>query len=232
MANHRRTGGTAGGGKGQRKAQAEAEGEIEARALESWAERFHVPLSIEAVEALLAYGRLLLAWGERINLTAAKSLAALVAEHLPDAFAIAGRLQVSGRFKERVVDVGSGGGLPALPLALLRPESAFTLIEVTAKKVAFLRTAVRELGLGGRVTVEQRRMGPAAGESGTFEVATSRAMLAPGEWLALGERLVTPGGTVFCLGTRALTEWPPGLELVTQEGYRSDRWVSELRRST
>jgi 16S rRNA (guanine527-N7)-methyltransferase len=211
---------------------AEREREIEARALEDWAERFQVPLSIEGREALLEYGRLLLAWGERINLTAAKSLSALVAEHLPDAFAIAGRLGSGGRGKERVIDVGSGGGLPALPLALLRRESTFTLVEVTAKKVAFLRTAVRELGLGGRVTVEQRRIGPPAGESGAFEVATSRAMLAPSEWLALGQRLVAPGGRVFCLGSRALTQWPPGLELVTQDGYRPDRWVSELKRST
>ena len=130
------------------------------------------------------------------------------------------------------MDVGSGGGLPAIPLALLRPNDRFTLIEATGKKVAFLRTAIREMGLTDRVRVDHRRIGRPGEESGRFDVATSRAMLAPGEWMALARHLVRVGGAVFCLGTAELTGPVEGLTVVDQAAYRPDRWVAELERST
>jgi 16S rRNA (guanine527-N7)-methyltransferase len=207
-------------------------GKAGARTLEGWAERFGVELSAGAREGLLAYGRLLLAWGDRINLTAAKSREALVEEHLPDSFAIAAGLNRRGASAGEIVDVGSGGGLPAIPLALLRLNDRFTLIEATGKKVAFLRTAVREMGLTDRVRVEHRRMGGPGEETGAFDVATSRAMLAPPEWMALARHLVRVGGAVFCLGTAELATPAEGLRLVDQLSYRPDRWVTELERST
>ena len=112
-----------------------------------------------------------------------------------------------------MVDVGSGGGLPALPLALLRPGLVIRLCEPIAKKAAFLRTAIRELKLADRVSLEARRgeeladelvavpagPGAAAAPERLFDVATSRATFAPEAWLALGRRLVRPGGRVFVL---------------------------------
>jgi len=190
-------------------------------------------------ERLVVYCQLLLRWSERINLTAARTMEGLISDHLPDSIAIARRLQdrAGDRVGNRaggtsVVDVGSGGGLPAIPLALLRQESRYTLIEATAKKAAFLRTAARELGIDGRVEVQHRRLGP--GElAGAFDVATSRAMVAPSAWLGLGLGLVRKGGAVFCLASEALEhELPAGLELVHQASYRSHRWVAELKRST
>ena len=68
------------------------EGKAGERTLEGWAERFGVPLPATERERLVAYVGLLLSWGDRINLTAAKSLEALIADHLPDSFAIAARL--------------------------------------------------------------------------------------------------------------------------------------------
>jgi 16S rRNA (guanine527-N7)-methyltransferase len=208
------------------------EGKAGERTLEGWAERFDVALPPATRERLVAYVELLLAWGERINLTAAKSPGPLIADHLPDSFAIAARLARRGAGAAEVVDVGSGGGLPAIPLALLRPDDRFTLIEATGKKVAFLRTAVREMGLGERVRVEHRRMGKAGEETGDFNVATSRAMLAPGEWMALARHLVRTGGSIFCLATAELGGAGEGLRLVDQAAYRPDRWVIELERST
>jgi 16S rRNA (guanine527-N7)-methyltransferase len=161
------------------------------------------------VEALLQYGDLLIRWNQKINLTGAKSIGALIAEHYPDAYALARRLDQPAR----VIDIGSGGGLPALPLALLRPGLEIRLCEPIAKKAAFLRTAIRELKLADRVSLETRRgeeladelaaipAGPAtsAPSEGLFDAATSRATFAPEAWLALGRRLVRPGGRVFVL---------------------------------
>jgi 16S rRNA (guanine527-N7)-methyltransferase len=80
------------------------------------------------------------------------------------------------------------------------------LVEPIAKKAAFLRTAIRELGLGQRVQVRTARGEVVAkaleGDRGAaFDVAISRATLAPAKWLALGVRLVRPGGRVFVLTT-------------------------------
>jgi 16S rRNA (guanine527-N7)-methyltransferase len=160
-----------------------------------------LPCTDPQVAALSVYAETLLRWNARINLTAARSVEVVVAEHFPDAFALARRLDGAAR----LVDVGSGGGLPAIPLAVLRPQLELELVEPIAKKAAFLRTAIRELDLGARVTVRLSRgeaiaAALAADGGGAFDVAISRATLPPEKWLALGLRLVRSGGRVFVLG--------------------------------
>jgi 16S rRNA (guanine527-N7)-methyltransferase len=157
-----------------------------------------VPCADEQLDALGRYGESLLRWNAHINLTAARSIDALVSEHFIDAFALARRLDRQAR----VVDVGSGGGLPAIPLALLRPSLAVELVEPIAKKAAFLRTAIRELGLGDRLAVRVTRGETLATEQPrSFDAGISRATLAPEKWLVLAARLVRPGGRVFALTT-------------------------------
>jgi 16S rRNA (guanine527-N7)-methyltransferase len=205
------------------------------RLIRAQAARSAFELSAETAAAVLAYFDLLLAWGQRINLTAAGSVDVLASDHLPDALAVAARLarreeRQPGRIT-RMVDAGSGGGLPAIPLALIWPAVSLTLVEATAKKVAFLRTAARHLALENRVRIENRRVEP-DDEEGGFDGALSRAMLAPADWLPLGAGLVRPGGVVFCLSSHSLGSIPPGLVLVHEDRYRPDRWLAELERST
>jgi 16S rRNA (guanine(527)-N(7))-methyltransferase RsmG len=163
------------------------------------------------------------------------SLEDLAAEHLPDSFVLASRLtpQEVGTDTARVIDVGSGGGLPALPLAILCPHLRIQLVEPIAKKAAFLRTAIRELKLGERMTVLGKRaetLVPA-----DFDVAISRATLPPPAWMSLGAQLVRPGGRVFVLASSKaeVTPIPPSL---TEDGHLSyldgRRTLIELRRST
>lgn len=158
------------------------------------------PCDERQVAGLAQYAASLLRWNERINLTAVQSIDTLVAEHFTDAFALALALE----HPARAIDIGSGGGLPAIPLALLRAGLTVELVEPIAKKAAFLRTAIRELGLGDRVLVRVGR-GEAVAQAiakqtlAAFDVAMSRATLAPDRWLALGTRLVRPGGRVFAL---------------------------------
>jgi 16S rRNA (guanine527-N7)-methyltransferase len=166
-------------------------------ALGALAAEWQVPCDAAQIEALLGYAELLLHWNARINLTGARSVNALVQSHFPDAFALAGWLEGPAG----VIDVGSGGGLPALPLALLRPGLDVQLCEPIAKKGAFLRTAIRELGLTGRVRLDTRRAEEVAESGGAFDAAISRATFTPDVWLALARRLVRPGGRVFALST-------------------------------
>jgi 16S rRNA (guanine527-N7)-methyltransferase len=185
------------------------------RALEALEAEWRLPAGADQREALLGYADLLLTWSARINLTGARTAVTVVAEHFTDAFALASRLSRPAQ----VIDVGSGGGLPALPLAILRPELSIDLSEPIAKKAAFLRTAIRTLGLGGRVRVDPRR-GEAIADAapGRFDVATSRATFAPALWLALGRRLVRPGGRVFALA--AVDAAPAGLPALVYHGGR------------
>jgi 16S rRNA (guanine527-N7)-methyltransferase len=168
------------------------------RALAALAREWDVPCDDRQAEMLLHYAGLLLTWNERINLTGAHAVDELLADHFPDSFALAARLDRSAR----AIDVGSGGGLPAIPLAILRPELTLVLCEPLAKKGAFLRTAIRELALGAHVRLEARRAEDLAAEVPTsFDLAFSRATLAPDRWVALGRRLVRPQGRIFVLTT-------------------------------
>jgi 16S rRNA (guanine527-N7)-methyltransferase len=157
---------------------------------------WNTPCDDSQTDGLLRYAQSLLRWNAQINLTAARSIDVLVGEHFPDAFALARKLEQPAR----VVDVGSGGGLPAIPLALLRPRLTIMLVEPIAKKAAFLRTAIRELALGDRVSVHIGRGEAVARETPrAFDVAISRATLPPAKWLVLGAKLVRAAGRVFAL---------------------------------
>ena len=122
-------------------------------ALQSLSAEWGFRVEPEQTASLLQFAELLVRWNQSINLTGAKSVGAVIVEHYPDAHALAKRLDRSAR----LIDVGSGGGLPALPLALLRPGLVIRLCEPIAKKAAFLRTAIRELKLAERVALETRR---------------------------------------------------------------------------
>jgi 16S rRNA (guanine527-N7)-methyltransferase len=177
----------------------EAQGDGRTQAAElvrALAAAWNLPCAGDQVEALASYAGSLLRWNERINLTAAASADVLVTEHFVDAFALARKLEQQAR----VIDVGSGGGLPAIPLALLRPDLTIDMVEPIAKKAAFLRTAIRELGLGGRVSARTvRGEAVAAASPRSVDAAISRATLAPEKWLALAAQLVRPGGRIYAL---------------------------------
>jgi 16S rRNA (guanine527-N7)-methyltransferase len=187
------------------------------------AEHWGKTLADDSVRRLEAYLALLLRWGARINLTGARSAEVLVGEHLPDSFAL-DRLVVPGA---EVIDVGSGGGLPAVPFAILRPDCAVTLVEPRQKRVAFLRTAVRELGLVG-VAVRDDRAEDLVGTV-QADVASSRATFSPAEWLTLGRRLVRPSGEVIVFAASAQDVPPDAIARAVCEyeaGTAQRRWTA------
>jgi len=154
-------------------------------------------------DRLFTYVAELLRWNERINLTGARSPEAVIEEHLPDSFALAEVIPVDSR-PYKVVDIGSGGGLPAIPLALLRSDLQLLLVEPRGKRVAFLRSAVRTLGIGDRVRVFAGRDDGL--ERQRFDFAVSKATFAPEQWLIRGQNLVRAGGQVAVLHNDAAHE--------------------------
>jgi 16S rRNA (guanine527-N7)-methyltransferase len=188
-------------------------GGIEAGAVSGVAGGFGIDLEATAVAAFVRLGELFLEWNARINLASLRNPAELVERHFIDAFAAA--RFVGGA--ATVADVGSGGGLPGLPLAILAGTTHFDLFEPNRKKAAFLRTAVRELGMTSRVEVRTTAVeSPVEPEvRGTYDVALSRATLAPAKWLSLGRELVRVTGRVLVFATvHSEVGLPPPAEVV------------------
>jgi 16S rRNA (guanine527-N7)-methyltransferase len=167
-------------------------------------------------EPLARYASLVLEWGARINLTGARTPAALADDHLADALAMLSHLP-DGPF--RFVDVGSGAGLPGIPIALLRPDASGVLLEPVGKKHVFLAHAIRALGLSGRLEARSERLEQHLVESGrgAYDVAVSRAVWKANEWLALGEPLLKRAGVLLGVEGSTAGELPPG---ATRHPYR------------
>jgi 16S rRNA (guanine527-N7)-methyltransferase len=116
--------------------------------------------------------------------------------------AVAGALLHPG---EHVVDVGSGAGLPGIPLALTRPDCTFVLLEPMARRSTFLAEVLADLGLGPRVTVVRGRAEDHPRDS--YDVATARAVAPLDRLAAWCLPLVRPGGRLLALkGDRAEEE--------------------------
>ena len=160
------------------------------------------------------FAALYLKWNERINLSSLGSMDELVERHFVDSY-VATRLTPQGA---RLVDVGSGGGLPALPLALIRSDISVECFEPKQKKLAFLRTALRELGLGDRVRVHGRALQQPVPEdvAGRADVAMSRATLEPRAWLELGRALIRRDGGRVLVFTTSQSEagLPPSAQVI------------------
>jgi 16S rRNA (guanine527-N7)-methyltransferase len=146
----------------------------------------------EAQRSLLDYLALLAKWNRTYNLTAVRDEAAMVGQHVLDSLAVLPHLA-----GDSVADVGSGGGLPGIPLAIARPDWRVALVESNQKKAAFLQQAKIELGLANLEVVQARA------ESWHPErpcaIVTSRALSDLAEFLRLTFHLLAPGGVFAAL---------------------------------
>lgn len=141
----------------------------------------------DAKTKLLDYLALLDKWNRVYNLTAVRDTGDMVGLHLLDTLAAVPFFQ-----RETVLDVGSGGGLPGIPLAIARPELRVTVIDSVAKKTAFLLQVRAELGLNN-LNVVTGRVEDFRPETG-FDVITSRAFSSLRDFVALTRHLRKPGG--------------------------------------
>ena len=142
------------------------------------------------VSNLEAYLVLLSRWNRITNLSGIKRLTDMVSVHLMDSLSV--HAYLGGK---TILDVGSGAGLPGIPLAILYPKKFFTLLDSNGKKTRFMRQAVIDLKLDN-VQITQERVEAFQGE---FDHVISRAFSSLKNFLDSSERLVKPGGTLLAM---------------------------------
>jgi 16S rRNA (guanine527-N7)-methyltransferase len=146
--------------------------------------------SARQLQALADYLALLQRWNQTYNLTAVRDPAAMLSHHLADCLAVLAPL--SAQLPQgRVLDVGSGGGLPGVVLAIMRPELDVTCVDTVGKKAAFIRQVAGQLALPNlhaeHARVEQLRLPP-------FDLITSRAFASLADFVSLSRPLLAPHG--------------------------------------
>jgi 16S rRNA (guanine527-N7)-methyltransferase len=179
------------------------------------AARAGVTLTAEQHDRLAGYLDLLFDANQTMNLTRIVDRASAEVQHVGDALTLLPYLPTG---PHRLADVGSGGGVPGIPLAIARPDAQVLLIESTKKKAAFLRTAAEQLGLQNVRVTEQRAedVGRAGSpERDSFDVVIARAV-GTLDWLAEWcLPLARKGGKVLAMkGQKVMEELPAAAKAI------------------
>jgi 16S rRNA (guanine527-N7)-methyltransferase len=164
-----------------------------------------------ARERLLAYLRLLEKWNKVYNLTAVRDIDAMMTHHLLDSLAVVPHLVGA-----TVVDVGSGAGLPGVPIAIMRPDIRVTLLDSSHKKTAFLQQAAIELALSNVTVVCDRAESWRPAHA--YDVVISRAFAELSQFVTIAGHLCVDDGVIIAMKgvypDEELAAVPPGYRLV------------------
>lgn len=155
-------------------------------------EKLGLVMPAEAQHQLLEYLGLLSKWNRVHNLTSIRDIESMVSAHLLDSLSLATKVNAGS-----LLDVGSGGGLPGIPLALLWPQAEVTLIDSNQKKTAFLQQAKIELGIKNLTVVCSRVEAWSA--PALFDVVVSRAFADLHEFVMLAGRHCKKGGLLAAM---------------------------------
>lgn len=195
-------------------------------------EALGLPVTEARVAHLLGFVALLQKWNRVYNLTGVDDSRQMVTRHLLDSLAVVPYLQ-----GPRVADIGSGAGLPGIPLAIQLPQLRFVLIEASTKRTRFLTQMGIELGLKN-VEIHHGRA-EAYGEGDVFQTVITRAFSDLGRYVETVRALCAPGCRIFAMKGRIdpweLAQVPEGFKVVaTREldvpGLDARRSLIELTR--
>ena len=167
------------------------------RQLEQGIAALELTLPADAVARLLDYLALLQRWNATYNLTAIRDPREMVTRHLLDSLAMHPFVDDLAANGGALADLGTGPGLPGIPLAIAKPGLRVTLVESNGKKARFLREAVRKLGLGNARVAESRA--EALDEPGAHDLLTARALDTLDGIVAVGGHLLRPGGRLLAM---------------------------------
>ncbi|MFT3808049.1 16S rRNA (guanine(527)-N(7))-methyltransferase RsmG [Arenimonas sp.] len=183
---------------------------------------------------LLYYLSLLERWNKTYNLTAIRDPREMLVKHLLDSLAMHAFVD-----DQRLADLGTGPGLPGIPLAIAKPQLRVALVESNGKKARFLREAVRQLGLSNARVIESRA--EAVDEAGQYDLITARALDRLAGIVRVGGHLLRPGGQLLAMKAarvdEEVAELPPGWRLqavhpLTVPGLDAERQLVVVARES
>lgn len=162
--------------------------------------------SEEIVAKLVSYGNLILKWNKVYNLTAIRKSSEVTTHHLLDSLAAVKvvRQQIEGMNTPRLLDVGSGAGLPGLVLAICFPSLQVVTLDTVQKKVAFMRQAIASLGLSNAEAVQHRVEQWQVDQP--FDLVCSRAFSTMNNMIAWSQHLLAEDGKFLALKGKQETD--------------------------
>jgi len=161
-----------------------------------------VSLTERHIDGLLLLMLQLRKWNRKFNLTAITREREIIVKHFLDSLTVAPLIPEGSR----VLDVGSGGGFPAIPLALVRSDLDVTSVDASEKKIFFQRHAVRLLGIERFTALHARGESLRDEHAGRYNVILSRAFSTLSDFATLAQPLLTPGGVIIAMKGRSGSE--------------------------
>ncbi len=160
--------------------------------LVSGLDTLNLPLKPEQIEQLLAFIKLIAKWNKAYNLTAVRNNEDMARLHILDSLAILPHIE-----GKRVIDIGTGAGLPGIPLAIFLPDVEFVLLDSNAKKTRFVQQVILELKLKN-VSVLHSRVEDYQPEQG-FDTVTTRAFASLPDMVKMTAHLLSPNGVLLAM---------------------------------
>ena len=161
-----------------------------------------IEVPAESIALLERFADRLLAWNRKVNLTAITAPVEVAEKHLVDSLALLPEL--SGA--RTLLDIGSGAGIPGVPLACVQRDLEVTCCDGVAKKMAFVKAVVAELDLRVRAFAVRAEGDPDSERLPRADVVVSRALAEPASWLPLGMNYLAPGGRLLAMLGREADE--------------------------
>ncbi|MBN2716633.1 MAG: 16S rRNA (guanine(527)-N(7))-methyltransferase RsmG [Deltaproteobacteria bacterium] len=179
-------------------------------------------------ESLCQYSDMVLEWNSRVNITGAADVAAFIEGPLFDALTLVPVFEPGAT----LVDIGSGGGLPAVPLAILYPEVCITMVEPRGRRASFLNELISVLHLNATVYQTQDRELTRR----DFDGASAQAVFPAKKWISRARQLVHDRGAIYTLTSEEILEsmLPNRVHIEYQKKYRRDhrvRYATRLRKT-
>ena len=155
----------------------------------------------DKVELMYRHWQLMLKWNARTNLTAIRKDSEALLKHYADSVVMVNILPPSGS----VLDVGSGGGFPGIPLAIVRPDLTWRLLEPRQKRVSFLKATVARLGLKNVEVIAARSDET---PTSTSDLAVTRATFSDVDGARTVLNWLRPDGALYALRSLDAEDWP------------------------
>ena len=190
------------------------------QALEAGAHALGLELTARQSERLLAYAALILKWNKVYNLSALRDPQAVLTHHLLDSLAVIAPLARVWPGRAKLLDVGSGAGLPGAVIAIMREDIEVSCLDAVAKKAAFVQQVAAELQLSNLRGVHAR----VESLHGQYEVLSSRAFASLADFFGGSAKLLAPNGVWLAMKGKTPTEelaaLPAGVEVFHVEQLR------------